>query len=224
MMILCLLKLCVIEAMPQPLDIALRLIFAQLAEAHEGNGSRLALAWHNLFVVNHLALVSVHWRNLVRLYFGCDAVQAVHALFLFGAQTWRTLLLTSQRRNELPIPIFNDVKMFNDHVFDNLAAVAKKMLQWKPPRRRPRTPRHATQPQFDLSVSYYRCGRIKSICGDWLVFCWPIRQFHRTIKRTSRMFGLQRSASATEIQCSASKPMSFRRRCRSMPHLDFEVF
>ena len=70
--------------MAPPPDVALSLFFEDLVAAHKENGSRLTLAWHNLFVVNHLALVSPHWRAFLYRCRHCDGVAAVYALFAFG--------------------------------------------------------------------------------------------------------------------------------------------
>ena len=117
------------RAMSEPLGIALRGILEGLAQAHEGNRLPLALAWHNLFVVNQLALVCVHWHRLVNRYSYHDAFEAVHALFYFAAKKNLTGLLTSKRWNELPMEF--QFQMFTNHIFDNCVAIAKFMNAWR---------------------------------------------------------------------------------------------
>ena len=115
--------------MASPPDISLVLYFEDIAAAHKEKGSTFRLAWHNVFVVNQLALVSRHWQEFVYRYCHCDGVASVYALFAFIARSNKVSLLAAGRRNELPIQL--QYSEFIDEVFDNLCAIAKVMLQWK---------------------------------------------------------------------------------------------
>ena len=110
-------------------DISMSLYFQDLGGAHKGKGSPNMLAWHNLFVVNQLARVSWNWRRLVYDYSHGGSVAAVYALFAFGARTYKTLRLAARRRHELPMQL--RYSAFSDEVFDNLCAVALRMIRWK---------------------------------------------------------------------------------------------
>jgi hypothetical protein len=196
--------------MPPPPDIALQMLFDDLAAANKENGSPVTLAWHNLFVVNQLALVSHHWHKMVSRYSHCTGTAAVYKLFAFAAHTRNMLLCCkskqfsfSGRRNELPSEF--QCRVFTDQVFDNVCAIVQKMIAWRP---RPRNQKQRPQ----LSVSYGRPGQMR-ICGDWLVIWKPY-----FLLSTHGFFMLHRSASEPQIfediQRPNAKAMSLRR-CRS---------
>ena len=141
--------------------IALSLFYGDLAVAHKENGSRFTLAWHNLFVLNQLALVSRHWQEFVYRYCHCDEVASVYALFAFGARSHKVLLLAAGRRNELPIGL--RYSEFIDEVLGNLCAIAKRMLQWK-----------ATSP-LRLTIPGSRSGMANTDPCDFVEIGIPLR-------------------------------------------------
>ena len=107
------------------------LYFQDLGGAHKGKGSPNMLAWHNLFVVNQLARVSWTWRQLVYDYSHGGFVAAVYGLFAFGARCATCMAergLQARRRHELPMQL--RYSAFSDEVFDNLCAVALRMIRW----------------------------------------------------------------------------------------------
>lgn len=193
--------------MPPPPDIALKLLLDDTAFAQYGftDGSHLTLAWHNLFVVNHLALVSKLWHSFVIRYKGCNAVAAVLDLFAFAARTYKVGLLSSRRRNELPIGLqFRD---FTDQVFDNVCAISKQMLKW-----RSRRPKQELSSPPSISYGPNLCVR-----GDWLSLWRP----HHLVGPSLGMFMLHRSTSVPHIQenWTPTYQAMLLRRCRSTQYL-----
>ena len=116
--------------MASPPDISLVLYFEDIAAAHKEKGSTFRLAWHNVFVVNQLALVSRQWHTLVYRYRHCVVVTAMYALSRFAACfEYQLVSLAARRRQMLPKEL--RYPAYIDEVFDNLCAIVKKMLEWK---------------------------------------------------------------------------------------------
>lgn len=183
-----------------PLSIALHPYLRGVAQAHEGNRSRRTLAWHNLLVVNHLAVVCVHWHELIMRYSQHEAVEAVYALLASVAKTHRTLLLTSERRNKLPMVI--QFRAFDDHIFDNCGAISRHMVAWTGISC---TRRHCPQTDY-LSIKYGLSGQVADIYGwnpTMLTHCHHFSQGH--------------SASAMRVRTQSSEPTGIVRRCKSLP-------
>ena len=205
-------------AMASPPDISLSLYFQDLAAAHKGKGSTNMLAWHNVFVVNQLARVSWHWHRFVYGYRHGDGVTAVHALFAFGARTYKLLCLAARRRHELPMQL--RYSAFSDEVFDNLCAVALRMIRWKSLRGllRPTAFSQMVQGQFgpDGQVSFQmvhgQFGPLR-LRGDWHSAGWQ----HRFGLPWQRFFHLQRCASLPLIgeTWTLKRTALSLRRCRS---------
>ena len=149
--------------MTEALPIAIKSTLHSLAQAHEDGGNTLTLAWHNLYIIGQLALVSKQWHELTIYYARMKTTIAVDELFTMVATMHQSLLLQSSKRQLLPPRVMQCCASFSDLEYDNIAAVAREMLNW---RTNPYA-RKSRKPGFPLSVQYDRFAQITSISGDW---------------------------------------------------------
>ena len=195
---------------PPPSCALLQIVVHDVAEASEQCGSTLRMAWHNLFVVNQLALVCHRWHDLVRCYSYSRGPAAVFGLFDFGVKTHKLGLLTrSGQRYKLPVNL--RFPEFTDQVFDNVCDIALKMITWRFSRGRRMTQSFCCKDQLSIQVEPH-----VSIRGNWLAFWRPQRLFQR-----APFLLLHRSTSETkigELWTLQSEAKSLRR-CRSTSHL-----
>ena len=149
--------------MTEALAIAIKSILHSLAQAHAEGRKTLTLAWHNLYIIGQLALVSKQWHKLIIYYARMETTIAVDKLFTMVAKTNQSLLLQSSRRQSLPPYVKQCCAGFNDLEYNNISAVAREMLNWRtnPYARKP------CKPGFPLSVKYDGFAQITSIKGDW---------------------------------------------------------
>ena len=77
--------------MTEALPIAIKSFLHSLAQAHAEGGKTLTLAWHNLYIIGQLALVSKQWHKLIIYYARMETTIAVGELFTMVAKTKITL-------------------------------------------------------------------------------------------------------------------------------------